>query len=293
MGLAPLTGSWVTANTSSDANDFAGATKWGTGINRIHSIRTDGPALRTTGRQPGPDDPSERPSSVPANLVGPDIYGYTMDDIASLQGQFDPGTPPLGTETTMLRGSNYEGHPDWGVCPPDNERTNFQLRPELARPLWKGIAVKSFPTETVSEGWDNKTAGNVLAARTSDPAQYERQTSMQQVNPPEGRNNGAAVTRGTDDPRANIMTRLTGMKIKPWSTGQRTEDMFPYQQLMGVRAFTYRTAATGNPMQMEVNEMYVSEPIERVVPPDPDLGTPENQVGSGDYGYTDEDAYYV
>lgn len=293
MGLAPITGGWK-ARYTGEASDYSGALKWGTGINPVHRTPGEGAPLRSSGRMPGPDNPSDRPSTVPGppfTESGPDVYGYTMDDIASLEGMFRPFTPAYGTETEILRGHNYPGMPDWGVTPTDIERTEFGLRPEIAAPLWRGIFLKSFPTETVTEGWDNKLAGEINDAETSDPAQYERQTSMQQVNPAPGRNNDAAVTRRTDEPRANIMTRLTGMKIKPWSRGERDEDMFPYQQLMGVRPFRYRSAATGDPLQMGVNEMYVSEPIERTVPPDPSLGEQEAGVESG-YGYTQEDVYY-
>jgi hypothetical protein len=291
MGRTPITGSWVVKNTSANAQDYSGALKWGTGINAIHGIRTEGAPLRSTGRDPGPDDPSERPSQVPHELIGPDIYGYTMEDIASLSGNFTPFTPRVGDSVETRRAENYSDLPDWGVIPTDAERLDFALTTELARPLWDGIALVSFPTETVTEGWDNKLTGKVSGARTSDQSQYERQTSMQQVNPPEGRNNAAALLRGTDDPRANIMTRLTGQKIKPWSTGERLQDMYPYQQMMGVRPFWYRSAATGNPEQMEPNEMYVSNPIERVVPPDPDLGEQETQIDPS-YGYTQEDISY-
>lgn len=293
MGLAPITGSWKARNTG-EAADYTGALKWGTGINPVHNVQGEGSPLRSSGRMPGPDNPSDRPATVPGppfTESGPHVYGYTMDDIASLEGMFRPFPPPLGTETEILRGRNYSGMPNWGVIPEDEWRTEFASQPEIARPLWSGIHVKSFPTETVTEGWDNKLTGEILDAGVSDPVQYERQTSMQQVNPPPGRNNGAAVARGTDDARANIMTRLTGMKIKPWSRGERDEDMFPYQQLMGVRPFRYRSAATGDPDRMRVNEMYVSEPIERTVPQDPSLGQQETAVDPG-YGYTDEDVYY-
>jgi hypothetical protein len=292
MGLAPLTGSWVARNTSSDAEDYSGALKWGTGINPVHQIKWEGPPLRTTGREPGPDDQERNAPEVPGGLVSHEMWGYTSEDIASLSGNFQPGTPGWGTDTTELRAENYPGTPPWGYENTGDERLEFGLNPELAMPLWNGTRLVSFPTETVTEGWDNKLTGQVLAARTSDPAQYERQTSMQQVNPPEGRNNASAVARGTDDPRENIMTRLTGMKIKPWSTGERSADMFPFQQLMGIRPFRYRTAATGNPANMEPNEMYVSEPVERVVPPDPDLGAQETQIADSGYGYTDEDGSY-
>lgn len=289
MGLPPLTGAWKMANRG--ANDMAGARKWGTGNNPVHSVYGEGPPLRSTGRFPGPDDPTPEISDIPPELTPSFEYGYTMDDINSLSGSFVPFTPGWGTETTSLRAENWSDIPDWGTGPTDEARVEFGLTPELAEPMWRGIAVKSFPTETVTEGWENKTSGKVLAARTSDPSQYERQTSMQQVNPVAGRNNDAAVLRGTDDPRANILTRLTGMKIKPWSQGQRNEDMFPFQSTMMVRPFSYRTAATGNPSNMAPNEMYVSDPIERQVPPDPDLGSPEN-ANNAVYGYTDEDIFY-
>jgi hypothetical protein len=199
MGLAPLSGSWVAQNTSTNAEDYSGALKWGTGINPIHSVKWEGAPLRSTGRDPGPDGPSDKPSEVPGGLVNHETWGYTPEDIASLAGDFQPGTPAWGTETTELRAANYPGLPGWGYENTGDERLDFALSPELADPLWRGIEIKSFPTETVTEGWRNKETGQVLAARTSDPAQYERQTSMQQVNPIAGRNNDAAVARGTDD----------------------------------------------------------------------------------------------
>jgi hypothetical protein len=153
---------------------------------------------------------------------------------------------------------------------------------------------RSYPTETVTEGWDNKLTGPVEDAGTSAQSQYERQTSMQQVNPAEGRNNKLAVARGTDDGRAKIMTRLTGQKIKPWSTGERLQDMFPYQQETMIRPFWYRQFGTGDPAQMESNDMYVSNAVQRTPPPDPDLGPQETDVTADSFenGYTTEDVTY-
>jgi len=117
---------------------------------------------------------------------------------------------------------------------------------------------------------------------------------MQQVNPPAGRNNATAVGRGTDDPRANIMTRLTGMKIKPWSTGERLQDMYPRQQDTMIRPFWYRTAGTGDPADMQSNDMYVSLPIQREPPSDPYLGPNESEqaITDNEYGYSTEDVTY-
>jgi hypothetical protein len=150
----------------------------------------------------------------------------------------------------------------------------------------------SFPTETVTEGWRHKETGDVLTAETSNPDQYERQTSMQQVNPRPGRNNAAAVLRGTDDPRFNIMTRLTGMKVKPWSEGERLDDMFPYQQDLMLRPWWYRRAAVGRENWLTANEFNPMTPIQRDPPSEPDLGQHESTGNSGpDFGYAPEDWY--
>jgi hypothetical protein len=46
---------------------------------------------------------------------------------------------------------------------------------------------------------------------------------------------------------------------------------------------------------MDVNEMYVSEPIQRDVPPDPEMGPEETNVYTleADGGYTAEDLSYA
>ena len=290
MGL-PLSGAW--AASAANASSFSGALKWGTGINPVHQVYGEGAPLRITGRQPGPDNPSDKPLEVPPGIVSHEMYGYTMEDIGTLES-FAGFPPGVGTETTVLRAHPPVGYPDWSVVPYDSEANDFRDTIDQSLPLYSGIALQSFPTETVTEGWENKTTGALLDAETSDPAQYERQTSMQQVNPAAGRNNDSAVLRGTDAPRFNIMTRLTGMKIKPWSTGRRLNDMFPFQQNTVVRPFTYRTAGTADPREMMPNSMYVSEPIARTVPADPYLGEQEADISAdNNYGYSTEDSLYA
>jgi hypothetical protein len=288
MGL-PVTGSWSASN-----QPYTGAQRWGTGVNPVHEVYGEGPPLRVTGRLPGPDDPSEGPSSVPSEIITPFEYGYTMDDIAALT---PIGMPPGWDGETEEWRSTAGNHPAWA-----EEGEPFRAMSEsgldIPNPtpeIWSGIALQSFPTETVSEGWLNKESGTVSVARTSDPGQYEMQTSMQQVNPPAGRNNDAAVARGTDSPRFNILTRLTGKKIKPWSQGERNEDMFPYQQDVILRPFQYRTAGTADPNMMIPNSMYVNDPIQRDVPPDPNLGPEETSLNvySLEAGYTSEDMTYA
>lgn len=290
----PIAGSWIANNAN--ANDYVGALKWGTGNNPIHEIWGEGPPLNRTGRQPGPSSADTPNVSVPDSLTfgdGEQDWGYTMEDIGT---QIYSGmTPEWGETTNELRSQNEFDHPDWEDVSSDPVVTDFRRRPEMSNIIWSGTRLDSFPTETVSEGWLNKEAGKINDAEVSDPVQYERQTSMQQVNPAAGRNNGAAQLRATDDPRSKILTRLVGMKIKPWSQGKRNEDMFPYQQDSMVRPFWYRTAGTDDPAKLAPNEMYVSDPIQRDVPPDPYLGPLSSQVGEGDegnYGWTPEDMQY-
>lgn len=284
----PIAGGWAAANAN--ANQYVGALKWGTGINPVHGVYGEGPPIRTTGRMDGPDNPTDPLSDIDESLEG-EMYGYTMEDIPSCN--YYGMTPPVGTTPNMLRDSNKFGHPNWADEPTDPSVTAFRSDPEMEQPLWNGTRINSFPTETVSEGWLNKETGNINPAETSDPAQYERQTSMQQVNPPEGRNNSAAQIRDTDDARSSILTRLTGMKIKPWSQGQRNADMFPYQQDLMLRPFWYRTAGTDNPAKMGPNEMTVVLPVQRDVPPDPYLGPEETAVEANNYGYTPDDFSYI
>lgn len=284
MGL-PVTGSWYTRYANEQA--YVGASRWGTGSNPIKEVYGEGPPLRSTGRIPGPDSPTPELSDVPSQVETAFEYGYTMDDIATLTPD---GLPPAwGTETDQIR-NNAGIYPEWR-----EDANQFRETNHASPELWSGHILQSFPTESVTEGWKNKESGAVADARTSDPSQYERQTSMQQVNPPEGRNNAAAVTRATDDPRFNILTRLTGQKQKPWSQGQRNADMFPYQQDLIIRPFWYRIGATGDPGYLDANEMYVSDPIQRDVPPDPDMGPEETNVYTLEEndGYTAEDLTYA
>lgn len=288
----PVTGMW--AQNYANANQYVGALKWGTGNNAVHESYGEGPPLSVTGRVPGPDSPTDSLGSVPSSLEPEYDYGYCPEDIATLEPYM--GFPPeWGTETDDYRASvaNQGGHPSWDETSTDPELTQFRNTPSLDPRLWNGHAVRSFPTETVTEGWKNKQTGTVEEAVTSAQSQYERQTSMQQVDPEAGRNNQAAVARDTDSARTAIRTRLTGQKIKPWSdSASRRADMFPYQQDTLVRPFLYRTAGTGYPEEMLVNEMYVSAPVQRSTPDDPYLGPEETAVQENGYGYVPEDMVY-
>jgi hypothetical protein len=286
---APIAGQWAQLNAN--ANDYSGALKWGTGVSPLYGEFGEGPPLGIEGRNPEQSEFKDVPASL---LAEPGLmWGYTAEDIL-------PGEPMQYMVSDV---------PSWDRRPEDirYQSGNFPPPSLVARPngpsgryfrtltqpglLENALTPASFPTETVSEGWDNKLSGEVLAAETSAQSQYERQTSMQQVDPPAGRNNDLAVQRGTDDARHNIRTRLTGMKIKPWSEGQRLEDMFPFQQDMIIRPFWYRNAATGRVEWLQPNEFQTMEPITRTPPPEPDYGPQESGGPSPDWGYTPEDTY--
>jgi hypothetical protein len=284
----PIAGAWAAQNAN--AQQYAGALKWGTGASPVLGVYGEGPPLRTTGRPDSPDNPTDPLSDIPESFEAENLYGYCIEDIETLTYSGMP--PPVGTLTTELRARNSGGLPDWGVTAADPAQTEFRNTPELDPRLWSAAIVQSFPTETVSEGWRNKTTGQINDAEVSDPSQYERQTSMQQVNPPAGRNNDHAVARRTDDPRYNILTRLTGMKLKPWSQGERNQDMFPFQQDTIVRPFWYRTAGTDDPAKLAPNAMVVTDPLQRNVPADPDLGPSVQDFATDNYGYTQEDIGY-
>ena len=286
----PIAGSWTAQNAN--ANQYVGALRWGTGSNPVKERYGEGPPLRTTGRLDGPDIPTDALSDIPGTLEDPYLYGYCPEDIGTTLYNGMP--PPVGADMVAYRGSveTQGGQPPWGLISSDPVMREFADEPDQSPFLWSAAMTHQFPTETVSEGWQNKISDGINDAEVSDPAQYERQTSMQQVNPAPGRNNSAAVARRTDDARSKIMTRLTGMKLKPWSQGQRNADMFPYQQDMMLRPFWYRTAGTDDPSKMDPNAMYVVEPIQRDVPPDPDLGPEETAIDDGSGNYSSEDSFF-
>jgi hypothetical protein len=255
--------------------NYSGARKWGTGINPIHASTDDG-----TGRVLAPGDaPYGLPPDSP--LIA-EQYGYCVEDLAAT-GNFNFMEEHPNWDEDAQRGSS--DLPAWGHRhgPPSGTRL---------RTLKRGMSEKETeaqqnPNETVSEGWTNKQHGAVLDSLQSDPAQLYVQASSTQRD--ETRVNTAAQLRGTDAERSSIGSRIPGMKVKNFSTGQRLDDMTPWTQDLIWRVFTVRTAGTGDPVAMQPNEMYVSQPMQREVPADVYQGDSET---SGNYGYADGD-YYV
>lgn len=273
---APIKGTWNRQNVV----NYATTQKWGTGINPVHA-QYGSPAARVTGRDTA--DYHAPGDAVPDSLTNRELWGYTPEDTLWSGVQYD-GRPPLGTSTS--RGTA-------GDQPPVNAtgavKSRFRNMFGGARRIDAKLA-DSLPSETVSEGWINKPQdGQVAYSEPSADSQLIVQTS--DIQRFEIRINDASVARATDVPRTPISSRVAPMKVKHYSEGERHYDMMPREQYDIPRAFYFRTAGTGDADAMAPNEMYVSEPIQRVTPPDPDLGVMEDDVSLG-YGYTAEDSVY-
>jgi hypothetical protein len=265
--MARLT-SWRDEITQS----YTGAKKWGTGINPIHSQKGG----------------YEGRNLAPGNEVqvdpGFDNNGYTSFEFDSS----DYGTG--GVDLTFM-----SQHPNWGERPPRGkmDMPSWGRGPFVApngtgkRLVGQGRNPKEnssdpVPTGAAGEGWENKVAGNENDAETSDPRQYEMQTSMSQRH--NMRDNGLAVSRTTDSPRAGISPRLAGVKIKVYSGGRRHFDMTPYDQDYIPRSWRFRGAGTGPVEYLDSNAYESVSPVTRVVPGDVDQGMAENELTSDD-GY--------
>jgi len=274
----PITGAWKDAQRVE-----SGALKWGTGINPIHAIRT-GDGRETT--------PSTQENIISEELVDPvqaPEMGYTDEDNSStLYGYgFQTGTetrPQLGTEDT--RNDNPTGYPPWGQYKPGVPGGTAIRADNIGADITNSYKVH--PSETVNEGWLNKPKNGVEDAVTSDVSQYEMQTSMTQRDKVRAGSQAAAGRANEFD--APIASRITGQKLRFFSGGERHYDMLPKAQDLIIRPFWYRNAGTGYVDWMDPNEMYVSEPYNRMAPSDPNVGpdTPPNET----YNYTDEEMNY-
>ena len=262
------------------------ANVWGTGINDVHSYYGSPPA-RMQELHPRQGEFTAPYEAVPEQVYAPSLWGYEQSPVGISQLVVDDRPDWTVAPEDQVTNSSTMGHPPWNAT--GAAKTIFRAikggaynilnyPPSFTRP----------PTETVSEGWENKPHGSPANSKPSDPSQYEIQTSMTQRY--RRRNSDHAVARGTDEPRAGIQSRVTGQHTPVYSGMQRHYDMFPFQQDQINRLFWFRTAGTGDPSYMVPNEMWDMEAVERTPPPDPYIGTPDNLT---DYGFTSEDQFYA
>lgn len=270
-----ITGTWKAAQRIQ-----AGPTKWGTGINPVHST------VDNTGREIAVTPQQNVISDQVTEQYDP-VDGYTDEDSASILYGYNEQTgtadrPSVGTEDNRLSAQDF---PSWGNYP-NGVPSGTAIRAEN-----KGaditVTSKQVPDEDVAQGWTNKLSGAVEDARTADDSQLYMQTSMTQRDKTRAGSQISGTASTYDSP---IASRITGQRIKNWSTGDRLQQMFPFQQDMIIRPFWDRNAGTGYREWLYSNAMYQSEPLYRQSPPDPYQGA---TVPSADeYGYSPEDVMY-
>jgi len=289
----PIKGQFASAYTRQRV-PYVGAGVWGTGYNPVHAYYGSPPDRQAAiaYREGETTPPFE---GVSEELVPEEFWGYTPEDYQGNQDFVRDDRPGWDVEPSE-NPSRYSTDNQPPVNAPGAAKNYFRSIMGGAYSRWRGKLPRAdymIPTETVSEGWINKPQGRPANAKPSDPSQYERQTSMQQRY--RARNNDLAILRSTDVPRAHINSRVTGVKLKVYSQGQRLYDMFPKQQSSDYeRPFYYRTAGTGLQDQMESNAMWDISAVERTPPPDPFMGPQDTSLGGpAEYGYTGEDQFYA
>ena len=285
MAAQEVSGLWKRQNIT-----YSGGEVWGTGLNRVHYYYGSDP-LRT--RQINTREGEITPpwESVPETLQSEELWGYTSEDstYTGLAGQSEIA---YGTVTYQTRRTSGD-QPSWSapgmVTNAFRSRFGGAYRKFRGRSAAQSPITYQIPSETVSEGWENKPKGTPANSVPSSDRQLIRQTSMLQRY--QTRDNQASVTRGTDEARSGIASKVTGQRIKVYSGGERHYDMFPYQQDDMPRPFWYRHAGTGRPQEMIPNTMWSVIPLERVPPGDPAIGVTETSLPQT-YGYSTEDAQY-
>jgi hypothetical protein len=305
-----VAGSWRAANLT--PLEYDGATKWGTGVNPIHAIPESfqrGGTKLPLGST-GPGDVS------PEIILGPVQWGYQAEDAQFYQGEdyryIEVDTPNWTENTTGrgdrggpgLYGQEVADYPAWGVYNDDDTTGEFPvggptggaaLRAESHESDIERHRLIAVPTPGVSGGWLNKIHGNVNTPRTSDPSQYEIATGLKQTS--SHLENTRAVARGTDQGRAPIGNRLTGVKVKSYAKdinmggGPGTPDMLPQQQdEIPKRPFFFRQGAMPPPEEHTWGEITYWTPIQRTVPDDAGATVTAQEATQQDsYGYTGED----
>ena len=217
-----IAGSWRSGAVT--PSDYAGATRWGTGINPVHAIRAEGPGRGPTKEPLGSVGPSD---AIDQSLTDPALYGFEGED-----GQFYIGedyryleddhpnwgenSAGRGDRTDMIMAAGPQpdptGFPSWGPHHDDNPVDGFPvggppggaaLRSQAEGADLENQHAIAVPTQGYTGGWLNKAHGEVSAQVDSDPAQLLITTS--EVEPSavhtrhsgEGGGSAARVGRGS------------------------------------------------------------------------------------------------
>lgn len=270
---------------------YVGRSKWGDGTDPLFASRDNGRGRGTA--ITGTDNPLI--DEALTEEFAPEMYGYTDDDVASViwgnGTQTGTADRPDWSQTSneyAMRAATSQEFPQWGVyengIPGGTDIRTYNHGEDSTN------TPKVTPDEDVAQGWENKVYGSVDNAQTSDQSQYEMQTSMTQRDKTREGSQNSGTANEFDQP---IKSRIPGQRVRQWASSDsvRHGEMFPKQQDNVVRAFYNRTGGTGIKGNMQVNELYVSEPLARTAPENPYQGP---QVGDDAAGYTAEDmgVYY-
>lgn len=326
----PYTGTWRGAVIEQAA--YTGASKWGTGVNPVHSIPGEGPYLGGTAKLV--IDPVVTPGGQETDVLAED---YAWDSTLNP----DPDLPEYNVNPAEMWGHNSEtgtaDRPHWGsemgdADAPENAgglpnpqypgrpltptRAATQNDTQDAFPSWGGsrkskpagtfirslrrganiiIGARVLPNEDVAQGWTNKTHGIIADSRPADDTQVFMQTSMTQRYKTRA---GSQRSGSQSTFNAPIESRVVGQKVKNWTKpdSARHWDMLPYEQVDYMRPFLSRQAGTGYREWAYTNEMYVSPSIQREPAADPELGPVAGSGGDNretiDYAYDFTGGYY-
>lgn len=287
MAAQEVSGLWKRQFTG-----YSGANVWGTGVNDIHSFYGSEP-LREKEYPTREGEITPPHQGVPDKLQPTELWGYQPEDSTYTGVVYDDRPNWTEDPPNLAVRSDTGNQPSWAAPGIVNER--FRTMFGGAYRTFRGAFTASDgigyvqPSETVSEGWLNKPQGMPADSKPSSDNQLIIQTSMRQRYAT--RNNTQAVTRGTDDPRAEIASKVTGQRLKVYSGGERHYDMLPKEQDTILRPFWFRTAGTGRPGEMVPNTLWSIRAVQRIPPADPSMGVAETAIDNT-YGYTTEDTQY-
>lgn len=278
---------------------YATAAIQGTGVNPIHSIPDS-----QGGRNIAPDG---SPISPAPGLVEPQFqantYGFTDEDVRSgWDGSEAPNETGMGDRPALgqeqgWRAQTTPGYPGYQPSPPSGVAKGEGIRSEDHGAEASTTSVQ-VPFFSASAGWQNKRTGMVIepGSGISDPEQYTRQTSMQQLHQVRaGSQRGNTNRIGQSKQSAPIDSRVPGMKLKIYADAVfRRRQMRPRPQRVQQRPFWNRRAGTGHVDWLDANGVDLNIPLDRQPPPDPYTGPAVGAVASlgSQYGYTEEDYTY-
>lgn len=263
-----LAGKWLDANQTVNTR-YVTPLRQGTGIDLIHGERGG------AGRNSTPTGNTDFVTDDITSDAPVDDYGYCDEDQESVIFGYGPQT---GTSVRVGFGDTESGANERAVTGPDFPsygryvagRPGGSFLRSIDRGSEAGLVPKAMQPPGITESNAPPDWDGVLDAGISDPSQYVMQTSMTQR---DKTREGSQISGTASEYFAPIHSRIPGMRIKDLdSNPSRHINMEPKDQDLIIRPFWLRTAGTGNRADMAPNELYVSQPMFRVAPDNPQVG---------------------